>query len=256
MASANLFDLTGKVALVTGASRGIGESIAKTLAAYGAHVIVSSRKAESCEQVVAAIRNDGGSAEAMACHIGEMAQIEATFAAIAEKHGRLDILVNNAATNPYFGSIVETDLPSFQKTLDVNIRGYFYSSVNAIKLMQKNGGGSIVNVASVNGVIPGDAQGIYSITKAAVISMTKAFAKECAKSGVRVNALLPGATDTKFASALVHNQAVLDRLMPHVPMRRVAQPDEMAGAVLYLVSDAASYTTGTCLNVDGGYLLG
>jgi NAD(P)-dependent dehydrogenase (short-subunit alcohol dehydrogenase family) len=122
--------------------------------------------------------------------------------------------------------------------------------------MQKNGGGSIVNVASVNGVIPGDAQGIYSITKAAVISMTKAFAKECAKSGVRVNALLPGATDTKFASALVHNQAVLDRLMPHVPMRRVAQPDEMSGAVLYLVSDAASYTTGTCLNVDGGYLLG
>jgi NAD(P)-dependent dehydrogenase (short-subunit alcohol dehydrogenase family) len=256
MASANLFDLTGKVALVTGASRGIGESIAKTLAAYGAHVIVSSRKVESCEQVVAAIRNDGGLAEAMACHIGEMAQIEATFAAIAEKHGRLDILVNNAATNPYFGSIVETDLPSFQKTLDVNIRGYFYSSVNAIKLMQKNGGGSIVNVASVNGVIPGDAQGIYSITKAAVISMTKAFAKECAKSGVRVNALLPGATDTKFASALVHNQAVLDRLMPHVPMRRVAQPDEMSGAVLYLVSDAASYTTGTCLNVDGGYLLG
>lgn len=256
MASANLFDLTGKVALVTGASRGIGESIAKTLAAYGAHVIVSSRKAESCEQVVAAIHNDGGSAEAIACHIGEMAQIEATFAAIAEKHGRLDILVNNAATNPYFGSIVETDLPSFQKTLDVNIRGYFYSSVNAIKLMQKNGGGSIVNVASVNGVIPGDAQGIYSITKAAVISMTKAFAKECAKSGVRVNALLPGATDTKFASALVHNQAVLDRLMPHVPMRRVAQPDEMSGAVLYLVSDAASYTTGTCLNVDGGYLLG
>lgn len=256
MTSANLFDLTGKVALVTGASRGIGESIAKTLAAYGAHVIVSSRKAESCEQVVAAIRNDSGSAEAMACHIGEMAQIEATFAAIAEKHGRLDILVNNAATNPYFGSIVETDLPSFQKTLDVNIRGYFYSSVNAIKLMQKNGGGSIVNVASVNGVIPGDAQGIYSITKAAVISMTKAFAKECAKSGVRVNALLPGATDTKFASALVHNQAVLDRLMPHVPMRRVAQPDEMSGAVLYLVSDAASYTTGTCLNVDGGYLLG
>ncbi|HEX7649822.1 MAG TPA: SDR family oxidoreductase [Noviherbaspirillum sp.] len=256
MATANLFDLTGKVALVTGASRGIGESIAKTLAAYGAHVIVSSRKAESCEQVVAAIRADGGSAEAMACHIGEMAQIEATFAAIAEKHGRLDILVNNAATNPYFGSIVETDLSSFQKTLDVNIRGYFYSSVHAIKLMQKNGGGSIVNVASVNGVIPGDAQGIYSITKAAVISMTKAFAKECAGNGVRVNALLPGATDTKFASALVHNQAVLDRLMPHVPMRRVAQPDEMAGAVLYLASDAASYTTGTCLNVDGGYLLG
>jgi NAD(P)-dependent dehydrogenase (short-subunit alcohol dehydrogenase family) len=256
MTNANLFDLSGKIALVTGASRGIGESIAKTLAAYGAHVIVSSRKVESCEAVVAAIRDAGGSAEAMACHIGEMAQIEAVFAAIGEKHGRLDILVNNAATNPYFGPIVDTDLSSFQKTLDVNIRGYFYSSVNGIKLMTKNGGGSIVNVASVNGVIPGDMQGIYSITKAAVISMTQAFAKECAQSGVRVNALLPGATDTKFAAALVHNPEVLNKMMPHVPMRRVAHPDEMAGAVLYLVSNASSYTTGTALNVDGGYLLG
>ncbi|HJV75736.1 MAG TPA: SDR family oxidoreductase [Noviherbaspirillum sp.] len=256
MTTVNLFDLSGKIALVTGASRGIGESIAKTLAAYGAHVIVSSRKLESCETVVAAIREAGGSAEALACHVGEMAQIEATFAAIAARHGRLDILVNNAATNPYFGPIVDTDIASFQKTVDVNIRGYFYSSVHGAKLMAKNGGGSIINVASVNGVIPGDMQGIYSITKAAVISMTQAFAKECAQSGVRVNALLPGATDTKFASALVQNPAVLNRLMPHVPMRRVAQPDEMAGAVLYLASNAASYTTGTCLNVDGGYLLG
>ncbi|MGH8807445.1 MAG: SDR family oxidoreductase [Noviherbaspirillum sp.] len=252
----NLFDLSGKIALVTGASRGIGESIAKTLAAYGAHVIVSSRKRESCETVVAAIREAGGSAEALACHIGEMAQIEAMFAAIESKHGRLDILVNNAATNPYFGPILDTDVSSFQKTLDVNIRGYFYGSVSGIKLMAKNGGGSVVNVASVNGVIPGDLQGIYSITKAAVISMTQAFAKECAQFGVRVNALLHGPTDTKFASALVHNPAVLNKMMPHVPMRRVAQPDEMAGAVLYLASNAASYTTGACINVDGGYLLG
>ncbi|NEX60483.1 SDR family oxidoreductase [Noviherbaspirillum galbum] len=251
-----LFDLTGKVALVTGASRGIGESIAKTLAAYGAHVIVSSRKLDACEAVVAAIRDAGGSAEAMACHIGEMAQIEATFQEIEARHGKLDILVNNAATNPYFGHIADTDLSSFQKTVDVNIRGYFFSSVMGVKLMAKNGGGSIINVASVNGIIPGDKQGIYSITKAAVISMTQAFAKECAQQGVRVNALLPGATDTKFASALVQNPAVLDRLMPRVPMRRVAHPDEMAGTVLYLASAASSYTTGTCINVDGGYLIG
>jgi NAD(P)-dependent dehydrogenase (short-subunit alcohol dehydrogenase family) len=256
MSNANLFDLSGKVALVTGASRGIGESIATTFAAYGAHVIVSSRKQDACETVAAKIREAGGSAEAMACHIGEMAQIEAIFVAIEQKHGRLDVLVNNAATNPYFGPIVDTDLSSFQKTLDVNIRGYFYSSAHGAKLMAKNGGGSIVNVASVNGVIPGDMQGIYSITKAAVISMTQAFAKECAKSGVRVNALLPGATDTKFAAALVHNPEVLNRVMPHVPMRRVAHPDEMAGAVLYLASNASSYTTGTALNVDGGYLIG
>lgn len=251
----NPFDLTGKIALVSGASRGIGESISRLLAAQGAHVILASRKAESCERVAASIREAGGKAEVMACHIGDMEQIDAIFAAIREKHGRLDILVNNAAANPYFGSIQDTDLGAFNKTVDVNIRGYFFMSAQAVKLMSTQGGGSIVNVASVNGLIPGHFQGIYSITKAAVISMTKSFAKECAPLGIRVNALLPGATETKFASALTQNPVILDELLKHVPMGRVAQPDEMAGAVLYLVSPAASYTTGTCLNVDGGYLL-
>ena len=250
-----IFDLTGKIALVTGASRGIGASIARLLAGQGAHVILSSRKADACESVATEIRNAGGKAEVMACHIGEMEQIEQIFAAIREKHGRLDILVNNAATNPHFGPIHETDLTAFQKTVDVNIRGYFFMSARAVKLMGKTGGGSIVNVASVNGVIPGAFQGIYSITKAAVISMTKAFAKEAAASNIRVNALLPGATETKFASALTQNPAILNELLKHVPMNRVAQPDEMAGAVLFLVSPAGSYTTGACLNVDGGYLL-
>jgi NAD(P)-dependent dehydrogenase (short-subunit alcohol dehydrogenase family) len=249
-----LFDLSGKIALVTGASRGIGESIAKTLAAHGAHVIVSSRKVADCEKVAEAIRATGGKAEVLACHIGEMEQVQRVFADIESKHGRLDILVNNAAANPYFGPIIDTDLGAFQKTVDVNIRGYFFMCALGAKLMRKNGGGSIVNVASVNGMVPGDFQGIYSITKAAVISMTKAFAKECAGMGVRVNALLPGATDTKFASALVKNEAILKQAMAHVPMRRVAAPDEMAGAVLYLVSAAASYTTGAELVVDGGYL--
>lgn len=256
MTMANTFDLSGKIALVTGASRGIGQAIAELLAQHGAHVIISSRKAESCQMVVDNIINAGGSAEAMACHIGEMAQIEAIFAQIEAKHGRLDILVNNAATNPHFGSIVDTDVNAFQKTVDVNIRGYFFMSSYGAKLMAKNGGGAIVNVASVNGVIPGLFQGIYSITKAAVMSMTQAFAKECAGMGVRVNALLPGFTDTKFASALVKNEQVVKSVLQHVPMNRIAQPNEMAGAVLYLVSPAASYTTGVCLNVDGGYLLG
>jgi len=251
----SLFDLTGRVALVTGASRGIGESIARTLAAAGAHVIVSSRKLDGCRAVAESIAADGGSAEALACHIGEMDEIAGAFAAVEERHGRLDILVNNAATNPYFGAIVDTDLAAFQKTVDVNIRGYFFMSAGGAKLMERGGGGSIVNVASVNAVIPAAAQGIYSITKAAVVSMTKAFAKECAPSGVRVNALLPGATDTKFASALIRNKPILDQVLAHVPMGRVAQPDEMAGAVLYLTSDAASYTTGACLTVDGGYLI-
>jgi NAD(P)-dependent dehydrogenase (short-subunit alcohol dehydrogenase family) len=254
MNTSNPFDLTGKIALVTGASRGIGEGIARLLAAQGAHVIVSSRKQDACEAVAASIREDGGKAEAYACHIGEMAQIDKLFTDLEARHGRIDILINNAATNPHFGHITETDVGAFQKTVDVNIRGYFFMSSAAARLMARNGGGSIVNVASVNGVTPGAQQGIYSITKAAVISMTKAFARECAPQKVRVNALLPGATDTKFASALFHNPVILEQALSRIPMRRVAEPSEMAGAVLYLASDAASYTTGAALNVDGGYL--
>ena len=250
----DLFDLTGKLALVTGASRGIGAEIARLLAAQGAHVIVSSRKQEDCQKVVDAIVADGGSAEASACHIGELAQIEALFARLEQTHGRLDVLVNNAAVNPYFGPITETDPAIFQKTVDVNIRGYFYMSSFGAKLMAKHGGGSIINVASVNGVVPGFQQGIYSITKAAVISMTKAFAVECAEAGVRCNALLPGLTDTRFAAVLVNTPAILKQALAHVPMRRVAQPSEMAGAALYFASAASSYTTGAVLNVDGGYL--
>lgn len=229
-----LFDLNGRVALVTGASRGIGESIAKLLAAAGAHVIISSRKIEGCQTVADAIVAEGGSAEALACHIGDMEQIDACFAHIEEKHGKLDILVNNAAANPYFGHILNTDLAAFEKTVDVNIRGYFFMCVKGGQLMKKNGGGSIINVASVNGMVPGDFQGIYSITKSAVISMTKSFAKECATLGIRVNALLPGLTDTKFASALTSNEAILKQAMMHIPMKRVAMPEEMAGAVLFL----------------------
>ena len=254
MTSKNLFDLTGKVALVTGASRGIGESIARTLAAYGAHVITSSRKIEGCEAVAAAIREEGGSAEAFACHIGDMEQIESVWAHIQETHGKVDILVNNAAANPYFGPVEDTDLGAFHKTVDVNIRGYFFMCARAAQLMKQQGGGAIVNVASVNGVNPGHYQGIYSVTKAAVISMTKSFAMELGPQNIRVNALLPGLTDTKFASALTTNDAIKQKAMAHIPMKRVADPDEMAGTVLYLVSDASSYTTGACINADGGYL--
>lgn len=255
MSTTHPFDLSGKIAVVTGASRGIGESIAKLLATHGAHVVVSSRKAEDCRTVADAIIAAGGTASVIPCHIGELEQIDALFAQVTSQYGRLDILVNNAAANPYFGPIVETDAAAFQKTVDVNIRGYFFMCSNGARLMARNGGGSIINVASINGVIPGALQGIYSITKAAVISMTKAFAKECAATGVRVNALLPGATDTKFAATLVKNPVILKQALQHIPMKRIAQPDEMAGAVLYLASSAASYTTGSCITVDGGYLL-
>ena len=250
-----LFDLTGRVALVTGASRGIGEAIAKLLAEQGAHVIVSSRKIDDCQAVADAIIEAGGAAEAWACHVGDMDQIKQTFEYIANKHGKLDILVNNAAANPYFGHILDTDISAYNKTVDVNIRGYFFMSTEAGKLMRKNGGGSIVNTASINGLQPGMMQGIYSITKAAVINMTKAFAKECAPFNIRVNALLPGLTKTKFAGALFTNDSMYKAAMQMIPMHRHAEPEEMAGTVLYLVSDASSYTTGECIVVDGGFTI-
>jgi NAD(P)-dependent dehydrogenase (short-subunit alcohol dehydrogenase family) len=247
-----LFDLTGKVALVTGASRGIGEAIAKLLAEQGAHVIVSSRKIEGCQEVADAIIAGGGSAEAFACHVGDLGQISAVFDHIKSSHGTLDILVNNAATNPYFGHILDTDLAAYDKTVDVNIRGYFFMSVEGGRLMREGGGGAIVNTASVNALQPGIMQGIYSISKAAVVNMTQAFAKECAPHNIRVNALLPGLTKTKFAGALFTHDEIYQKAIENIPMQRHANPEEMAATVLYLVSDASSYTTGECIVVDGG----
>lgn len=253
--STNLFKLDGKIALVTGASRGIGESIARLLAEQGAHVIVSSRKIDDCQTVADSIKADGGSAEALACHVGSMEDITRTFATIRETHGRLDILINNAATNPYFGHILDTDLAAYNKTVEVNIRGYFFMSIEAGKLMREHGGGAIVNTASVNALRPGPMQGIYSITKAAVVSMTKSFARECAPLGIRCNALLPGLTKTKFAGALFTHDEIYNEAIKTIPMGRHAEPDEMAGTVLYLVSDAGSYTNGECIVVDGGMTL-
>lgn len=251
----NLFNLTGKTALVTGASRGIGESIAKLLAEQGAHVIVSSRKLDDCQLVADAIISDGGSAEAVACHVGNMDDISNCFAHIKQAHGKLDILVNNAATNPYFGDILDTDLGAYTKTVDVNIRGYFFMCIEGGKLMRDNGGGSIVNTASINALKPGPMQGIYSISKAAVVNMTQAFAKECGRHNIRVNALLPGLTKTKFAGALFSNEEMYKNAIKTIPLHRHAVPDEMAGTVLYLASDASSYTTGECIVVDGGFTL-
>jgi NAD(P)-dependent dehydrogenase (short-subunit alcohol dehydrogenase family) len=249
-----LFDLTGRVALITGASRGIGAATAKLLAAHGAHVVISSRKQEDLDKVAAEIHAAGGKATAIAAHQGESTALKHLMSEIETGLGRLDILVNNAATNPYFGHISDTDAGMIDKTLQVNIKGYFELAALASKVMKKNGGGAIVNIASVNGVKPGMFQGIYSITKAAVINMTQAFAKECAPWKVRCNAVLPGLTDTKFASALTKNDAILKSVLPSIPLGRMAQPEEIAPAVLFLVSDASSYVTGTTLTVDGGLL--
>ncbi len=248
-----LFDLSGKTALVSGASRGIGEAIAHLLAAHGAHVICTSRKVDACQVVADAIKSAGGSAEARALHIGDTGAIETLFNALDAENKAPDILVNNAAANPYFGPMLDMDLASYEKTVEVNLRGYFWASVQAAKRM-KSKGGSIVNIASVNAkrAIPG--QGIYSMTKAGIVNMTEGFAKELAPYKIRVNAVLPGLTDTKFASAITSNPKLMGAMMAFTPMNRYAQPDEIAPAVLFLSSSAASYITGTTMVVDGGYL--
>jgi NAD(P)-dependent dehydrogenase (short-subunit alcohol dehydrogenase family) len=248
------FNLEGKIALITGASRGIGEAIATTLAQYGAHCILVSRKQEALEAVVAKITSTGGKAEAVACHMGYVDKIAALFEDVETRHGKLDILINNAATNPYFGPMQGADEPSWEKTFGVNLKGPFFMIQKAAKLMKKSGKGAIVNVSSVNAVRTEPMQGMYSMTKAAMLAMTQAYAKELAPHNIRVNALLPGLVQTKFSGALMENDAVYKYALQKIPLGRHAQPEEMAGAVLYLVSDAASFTTGAYLVCDGGFL--
>ena len=248
-----LSDLTGKTALVTGASRGIGAATAQLLARRGAHVIISSRRQDACDAVAAGIRAAGGVASAFAAHIGEQASIEQLFRRIGEHGFAVDILVNNAATNPYFGPMLDMDLAAFDKTVEVNIRGYFYTTLLAARGMRDRGG-AIVNVASVNGRRAAPGQGAYSMTKAAILSMTEGFAKELAAHGIRVNAVLPGITQTKFATALTQNPEILEPLLRMVPLGRVAQPEEIAPMIAFLCSSAASYITGGSFAVDGGYL--
>jgi NAD(P)-dependent dehydrogenase (short-subunit alcohol dehydrogenase family) len=250
----DLFSLEGRVALITGASRGIGEAIAVAFAQKGAHCILASRKLEDLESVVVAIEKDGGRAKAVACNVGDMGQIDSLAAMMKKEHGKLDILVNNAATNPYFGNMDGIDLPRWDKTFDVNLKGPFFLIQKTIDLLAASGKGSVINVSSISGKRPGPFQGVYSITKAAMISMTQGFAKELGLKSIRVNALLPGMTKTRFSAALMENEELLKAVYKMIPLGRHALPDEMAGAALYLASDASSYTTGTCLTCDGGFL--
>ncbi len=248
------FNLKGKIALITGASRGIGKAIAITLADYGAQCILVSRKADALAVIAANIESRGGKAAIMACNVGNLKQIEDLMAQIRDRYGKLDILINNAATNPYFGEMLGADEGIWNKTFDVNLKGPFFLIQYATKLMELSGGGSIVNVSSINGVRPALYQGVYSITKAGLISMTQAFAKELAVKNIRVNALLPGLVNTDFSKVIMENETIHDIAVKMIPMGRHAVPREIAGAVLYLVSNAASFTTGASFVVDGGFL--
>jgi NAD(P)-dependent dehydrogenase (short-subunit alcohol dehydrogenase family) len=243
----------GKVALVTGASRGIGESIAKALGQSGAQVAIASRKIDGVNAAAERLRAEGVTVEPFACHTGKTDQIEALVKAVIARFGRIDVLVNNAATNPHFGPMLTADDAVFDKTFEVNARGYFnVARAVAQHLVGRDAPGSLIHVASIMGTVGAPLQGIYGMTKAAVISMTRTLAVELGPSKIRVNAIAPGLVETRFASAIVGNKDLVEMEMKRTPLGRYAQPDEIAGAALYLASDAASFLTGHTLVVDGG----
>ena len=245
--------LEGKIALVTGASRGIGEAIARSFAEHGATVVISSRKQESLNAVAESINDSGpGKAIAIAAHSGKKNEIDALFDQVEKDCGRLDVLVNNAATNPFFGTVADVEEWAFDKTMEVNVRGYFFACQRAARMMTGQGKGSIINIASINGISPIPLQVVYSMTKAAVISLTKGLAKEVGPQGVRVNAIAPGLVETHFARALIDNPEIHKEVLAMTPLHRHAQPQEIVGAALYLASDAASFTTGSVIVCDGG----
>jgi len=246
------FSLNDRVAVVTGASRGIGEAIARGLAEQGATVVISSRKQAGLDKVAASIEADGGQALPIACHAGTPDQIKSLFEQVEKQLGRLDVLVNNAATNPFFGPAIEISEGAFDKTVEVNLKGYFVMIQNAAPLMRKTGGGSIVNIASVAGLRPGPNEMTYAITKSGVISMTKGFSRELGQYGIRVNAIAPGVVETHFASVLVDTEEKRKTIAARTPVGRHGQPNEIAGAAVYFASDASSYTSGATLVIDGG----
>ncbi len=250
--TAQRFRLDGKVAIVTGASKGIGEAMAVALAAFGAKVLVSSRKESACAEVVARIEESGGAAAAAAAHMGDMAQARALVDEAIDRWGRVDIVVNNAATNPVFGPVLQTDETAFDRIMAVNVKGPFELCKAAQPHMLAQGGGAILNIASVGGLSPEPFLGIYSVSKAAIISLTKVLAKEWGSAGIRANAICPGLIRTKFSSALWQNEAILEHVLKDVSLGRIGTPDEMAGLAVFLCSDAASYVTGGVFTADGG----
>jgi NAD(P)-dependent dehydrogenase (short-subunit alcohol dehydrogenase family) len=241
--------LDGKVALVTGASRGIGASIAGQLSAAGAKVMLSSRKQEALEKTAADLP---GEADVFAANAGEPDQIEACVAATMDRFGAVDVLVNNAATNPYMGPSIDIDLPRYDKTWQVNMRGPLVWTQHAWNSWMRDHGGNVINIASVGGMSVEPIIGIYNTTKAALIHLTKTLAAELAP-GVRVNAIAPGLVKTDMAKALW--QPAEEQLAKRMPLGRLGEPDDIGKAALFLASDLSSWMTGHTLVVDGGALI-
>lgn len=250
-------NVANRVAIVTGGSRGIGESIAKALGKSGAKVAIASRKREGLDAAAGRLREEGCIVEPFVCHTGKPEEVRQLVASVIDAFGQVDILVNNAATNPHFGPLLTADDAAFDKTIEVNLKGYFYTSREVARhLVDRGAQGSIVNVTSVAGLSSAPLQGVYGMSKAAVVSMTQTMAVELASSGIRVNAIAPGLVDTRFASAIVGNKDLVDRVVGRTPLGRYAVPDEIAGAALYLASDASSFMTGQTIVVDGGMTIG
>ena len=235
----SLFRLDGKVALVTGASKGIGAAMARGLAEYGASLVLCSRKHDAVEAVADELRGAGLEAIACAANVGNPADIEA--------------LVDTAVANPVFGSIENTDERAFDKIVEVNLKGPFELAKRVQPIMRERGGGSIINISSIGGIRPEANIGIYSVSKAAIISMSKAMAQDWGEDNIRVNAVCPGLVKTRFSEALWQDDATLERFVKHIPLGRIGEADDLAGLAVFLASDASAYCSGGVFTVDGGY---
>lgn len=243
--------LKGKVAMVTGASRGIGKAIALEMARSGADLVIASRKLPDLEKAAEEIKAAGRKALPVAAHIGRMEDIQALVSKAVKEFGRINILVNNAATNPTMDPAINVSERAWDSLMNLNIKGLFFLSQAVARIMKEQGGGAIINIASTAGVQP-DILPIYSISKAAVIMATKVMAKEWAPFGIRVNTLSPGETKTQFSEALWGNPEILKHILDRTPMKRIAEPEEMAYTAVFLASDQAGYITGQNVLVDGG----
>ncbi|MBQ94634.1 MAG: short-chain dehydrogenase [Actinobacteria bacterium] len=251
------FDLTGKVAVITGSSRGIGRAIAEGLAAQGARVVISSRKQDACEEVAAAINAEHGqgSAVAIAASISEKAQLEDLFARTSEKLGPVDILICNAASNPHYGSMDGISDDQFRKVLDNNILSNHWLIQLALPAMREKGDGAIIVISSIGGLRASTTIGAYCVSKAADFQLVRNYAAENGKHGIRVNGIAPGLVKTDFAKALWDDPQALAATEKRLAMRRIGEPEDIAGAAIYLSSPAAKWTTGQTIVVDGGAMI-